>query len=299
VSRGGALDGRQPRGDRPHGQDRAPVRPESRPRLPRQALTLPGKGGRRPVARVSGRPCSLRDSEAELLATVGAFRVVPVGDLERDRPAESVRAEVRRLIDERLLESKTVPIDGRSTPVVALTREGKQLLEGLRAQESGARAQQYHAGFVKPRELAHDAQLYGVYRAEAARIEAEGGTPTRVVLDYELKREYQAYLNRPGRPEEESLDEARAAFAETHGLPVVDGHLELPDVRVEYQTADGEAVCRDLELVTEHYSRAQLAGKARAGFTAYGAGKAGGRLSGGAAHTGGTAFNPHALDWLR
>ena len=299
MSRAGAFDGRQPGGDRPQGQDQTPVRPESRPRLPRQELTRPDKGGRRPLARVGGRPCSLRDSEVELLATVGAFRVVPVGDLERDRPAESVRAEVRRLVDEGLLESKTVPINGSSTPVVALTREGKQLLEGLREQESGARPQEYHAGFVKPRELAHDAQLYGVYRAEAARIEADGGMPTRVVLDYELKREYQAYLNRPGRPEEESVDEARATFAESHGLPVVDGHLELPDVRVEYQTADGVAARRDLELVTEHYSRAQLAGKARAGFTAYGAGRAGGRLSGGAAHTGGTPFDPHALDWLR
>jgi hypothetical protein len=233
------------------------------------------------------------------MATVGAFRVVPVRDLEQDRPEDSVRAEVRRLVDERLLEGKTVMIDGSSTPVVALTREGKQLLETFREPDDQGRAQEYHAGFVKPREMAHDAQLYNVYRAEAARIENDGGTLNRVVLDYELKRDYQAFLNRIDRPEHETVDDARAAFAEAHGLPVVDGHIELPDLRVEFETADGLLEHRDLELVTEHYTRSQLAAKARAGFTAYRSAGTGKGLSGGDSKTGGTPFDPHNLDWLQ
>jgi hypothetical protein len=51
------------------------------------------------------------------------------------------------------------------------------------------------------------------------------------------------------------------AFADAHDLPVIDGHLELPDLRIEYEDADGRIETRDVEVVTEHYSRAQLAGK--------------------------------------
>jgi hypothetical protein len=234
----------------------------------------------------------------DLMTTVGAFRVVPVADLERDHPNQNVSAEVRRLAEDRLLERKTVVINGRSTPVVTLTREGKSVLDSSREESLSRRDQQYHAGFVKPRELAHDAQLYGVFRAEASRIADDGGRVARVVLDYELKREYQSFLNRPERPEDETVEQARATFAAASGLPVVDGHLELPDLRVEFETADGRLEHRDLELVTEHYSRSQLAGKARAGFTAYRAATPGRGMSGGESTTGGTPYDPHCLEWL-
>ena len=55
-----------------------------------------------------------------------------------------------------------------------------------------------------------------------------------------------------------------ATFAADAKLPVVDGHLALPDLRIEYETADGRIEYRDVELVTEHYSRGQLAGKSAA-----------------------------------
>ena len=97
----------------------------------------------------------------------------------------------------------------------------------------------------------------------------KGRHVTRVVLDYELKADYQRFLNRPDRPADATLEDDRAAFAAAHGLTVVDGHLELPDLRLEYEGPDGERGVRDVELVTEHYSRAQLAGKAAAGFAMY------------------------------
>ena len=52
----------------------------------------------------------------------------------------------------------------------------------------------------------------------------------------------------------------------------------------------------NVELVTEHYSRGQLAGKAKAGFAMYRA--AGGRRGGSSRH-GGTPLDPHNLEWLR
>jgi hypothetical protein len=149
---------------------------------------------------------------------------------------------------------------------------------------------------VKPRELAHDSQLYRAFKEEAERIEDERGRVTRVILDYELKSGYQSFLNRHDRPEEADLDADRHAFAEANGLHVVRGHLELPDLRIEYDTPDGRLEHRDVELVTDHYSRGQLAGKARAGFTCYRAGGSGGGRSG--ANRGSTPFDPRHLERL-
>jgi DNA-binding MarR family transcriptional regulator len=243
------------------------------------------------------RQSQYRPNESELrtLATVGSFRIVPVRDLSAVRGRAQDAANVRRLLQAGLLERQSLTIAGRSTPVVALTGEGLRVLEGGHREEHEARRQEYHAGFVKPREATHDAQLHAVYEAEAKRIEAEGGRSLRVVLDYEIKRDYQAYLNRTDRPKGETLKDAREAFAAASRLPVVDGHLELPDLRIEYETADGRLDVRDLELITEHYSRSQLAGKAKAGFTAY---RTGSKAAGGNARTGGTPYDPHYLEWL-
>ena len=106
---------------------------------------------------------------------------------------------------------------------------------------------------MKPRELAHDAQLFRVYRDEGARIDERGGRVDRVMLDFEFKREYQKYLNRKDRPDPPDLAADMRAFAEQHQFAIVHGHLELPDLRIEYQDDDGRLTHRDIELVTEHY----------------------------------------------
>jgi hypothetical protein len=239
----------------------------------------------------------LRESEARMLATVGTFRVVRAGDLQ---PTHSSRdawtGDLRTLSDQGLLEHRTVEINRESTAVVVLTKAGKELLDSHQHADSG-RDQTFHAGLVKPREIAHDSQLYRLFQAEAERIEAEGGRVTRVVLDYELKREYQTFLNRPGREDDADRADDLETFAAISGLTVVDGHLELPDLRLEFETADGRLEHRDVELVTEHYSRGQLAGKAAAGFALYRAAGAG-KSRGGAVRRGGTPFDPHHLERL-
>jgi hypothetical protein len=114
---------------------------------------------------------------------------------------------------------------------------------------------------------------------------------TRVVLDYEIKRDYQRFLNRPDRPADADVVHDRLAFAQANGLKVIDGHLELPDLRIEYETEDERLEYRDVELVTEHYSRGQVSGKARAGFTCYRTGGGGGQ-----ARAGGSPFDPRHLE---
>ena len=197
----------------------------------------------------------------------------------------------RHLSEQGLLTRETLTDRDGAHHVVALTREGKALLDAHATDALGGRRQEYYADIVKPRELRHDAQLYRVYLEEADRIERDGGRSTRVVLDYELKRDYQRFLNRDDASDDpRDIRQDRAAFAEAHGLPVIDGHLELPDLRIEYETADGRLEYRDVELETEHYSRGQLAGKARAGFVRYRAGSSGRRRAGG------TPFDPRHLE---
>jgi hypothetical protein len=275
-------------------------RPRADSHLPARGLTLPRSERREPV-RVEDRTYYLRGSESHTLATVGAFRVIPAVDLETQRPARDVwHGDVERLADQGLLVRTRIPIDGLPTAVVVLTREGKALLDAHQPTREDGHHQRYHAGLVKPRELGHDAQLYRMYQAEAARIEDDGGRVTRVVLDYEWKREYQAFLHRPDRADrvdESDPDADLRTFAAAYELPVIDGHLELPDLRIEYEMPDGRLAHRDLELVTPHYSRGQLAGKARAGFTLYRS-ASGGRVRGGAARTGGTPFDPKHLERL-
>ena len=261
--------------------------------VPSGGLRLPRTDRREPVA-VRDRVYHLRDSETRALAVIGTFRVVPEAEL-RHLSAASSRADFRGLTEQGLIARSTAIVNQQSTPLVVLTPEGKALLDAH--VDAGGARQQYHQGLVKPRELGHDVQLYRLYQMEAARLEHDGGRIARVVLDYELKRDYQTFLHRKDRPEGTSHETDLQAFADARHLPIIEGHLELPDLRIEYETEDGRVAHRDVELVTEHYSRGHLAGKAQAGFALYRAAGAG-RTSGGSTRTGGTPLDPHHLEAL-
>jgi hypothetical protein len=271
---------------------RAPgPRLDRRPTLPMERLTLP-RGEAREVIRVREHTYRLRASDAHILTTVGAFRVVRADDLQPMRSSRDAwNGDLRSLAEQGLIQTKTVTVNRQPIAVVVLTRAGKDVLDA-HVRPDDARRQIFHAGLVKPREIAHDSQIYRLFEAEAARIEADGGRVQRVILDYELKRDYQTFLNRPNKADDPRADLER--FAEDAKLPVVDDHLELPDLRIEYETPDGCIEYRDVELVTEHYSRGQLGGKRAAGFAMYRALGARGGLT----RTGGTPFDPHHLERL-
>ncbi len=242
-------------------------------------------GGRNARREVPGRDRThrLRSSEWDILRTVGTFRVVA----EPDLPQDTTSHDLRHLVEDRLIDRRTAIVNNQPTHLIVLSDEGRSLLELHRDDSPDDNRQQYHAGLVKPRELAHDVQYYRAFQDQAARVAAEGGRVTRVVLDYELKREYQRFLN---RPDHDDIDQDRHAFAEAHRLPIVDGHLEIPDLRLEIETEDGRVEFRDLEIITEHYSRGQIAGKARAGFTLYRAGNS---------QRGGRPADTDHLRWLK
>jgi len=75
-------------------------------------------------------------------------------------------------------------------------------------------------------------------------------------------------LNAPG-VRADDVGTLRQQVARDHGLVIVEGTIQIPDLRLEYETPSGEAARVDLELATEHYKPSQLAAKARAGFTLY------------------------------
>jgi hypothetical protein len=251
-------------------------------------LSLP-RGVSRERVEFRGQTYELRGSEVRTLATVGAFRVVPASDL-RDhaaRPAHVRNSDLRHLREQGLI--RTVPLisRGERTTVVTLTNEGRDLLDGARRPLGDEPRQAFYAGISRPRELSHDAQIYRAYEDAADRIDRAGGRVRRVVLEVELKREYQRLLQAPHRRRrqaDEDRDRDRlaaevAAWAQARELPVLDDHVQFPDVRLEYDDRDGRRAYEDVEVMTPHYRGAHAAGKARAGFSQYrGAGaRVGGR----------------------
>jgi hypothetical protein len=66
----------------------------------------------------------------------------------------------------------------------------------------------------------------------------------------------------------------------------------VPDVRIEYEHADGRPDREDLELATGHYNSRQMAAKQASGFSVHRSGAS--QLRTGKARRGGSPFDPHA-----
>ena len=258
-------------------------------------LNLP-RGPDRERVRDRGHEYTLRNSETRTLATVGAFRVVSSRDLldHDDGPADSRSGDLRHLREHGLIEIVRVP--GTREHAVALTKEGRSLLEHHRDRDQSSRQTFWH-GVKRERELAHDVQVYRAYERAAERLADRGARVDRVRLDHELKREYQQWLHErdhnrsdyDGHPDR-SEDEIRE-WAREHDLPYFDEEVHFPDLRIEYRDRDGQDHHEDLEVVTEHYRGAHAASVSQSGFSCYGGssfriGGGGGSRGGGGRHGG-------------
>jgi hypothetical protein len=258
-------------------------------------LHLP-RGLEREIVRDRDREYTLRGSESRTLATVGSFRVVSSRDLRdhNDRPADPRSGDLRHLREAGLIEIVRVP--GHRDHAVVLTKDGRSLLERHRDRDQ-EHGQTFYAGLKREREVDHDLQVYRAYERAEERLLERGVRIERVVLDYELKREYQKWLHERDRERDDydghpdrAAEEIRE-WALEHGLPYFDDELHFPDVRVEYQEPDGRWEREDIEVVTPHYRGAHGASVARSGFSCYqglslriigrsGGGKGGGRQGG-------------------
>jgi hypothetical protein len=189
-----------------------------------------------------------------------------------DRPADPRSGDLRHLREQGLIETARVP--GYRDHAVVLTKEGRGLLESHRDRDHDHQ-QTFYAGLVRERELEHDVQIYRAYQQAEAHLLERGAHIERVVLDHELKSEYQRWLHErdkdhddyDGHPDR-TADEIRD-WAHEHDLPHFDDEVHFPDVRIEYQEPDGRWDREDIEVTTEHYRGAHGASVARSGFLCY------------------------------
>ena len=225
---------------------------------------------RRPYPEIDrDRAVMLRDSEIKTLAEIGTFRAVTAEDLTRFRYAGDSRQawrDLNNLAREGLVRRRTA-LPGNQV-YLTLTRQGHRFIETHRPQGTDSRQVLYH-GFVKPREARHDAALYRLYQEGASRIARNGGKVQRVVLDFELKKAVHRKLAQLRELPESEHAQRKQEIAREHGLTVVNGKIPLPDLRIEYETADRDQTKVDLELATSDYHRDSLAEKARAGFAIF------------------------------
>jgi len=299
------VDPRQPDHDRPdvgRGGHTDPNAGDRGPSDPREVfardLALP-RGPDRGRVHARARVYELRGSEVRTLATVGAFRVVPEADL---KDPEMRPRDLRHLRELGLVTTQPYVVGKTRTRLVTLTTRGRGVLEQARRDSRSESPQAFYAGISKPRELAHDAQLFRAYLRAADRLVDRGGRVRRVVLEEDLKRAYQRFLqasNRrrrdsDGRPDR-TADEI-AQWARAQQLPMDGEHVQFPDLRIEYDARDGQRAIEDVEVTTPHYRGAHAAAKARSGFTRYRA--TGARLGGGggSSRSGGRGFDPRVAE---
>ena len=209
------------------------------------------------------RDYRLRRYEEHALADIGRFRIVATEDLSKylyDGHRVELERDLRSLARQGLIQYRTFEgSDGSTRELLTLTKSGYRL---LRAHYALPETQSAYYGFVKPKEANHDADIYRVYQHEGRRIARNGGRKFRVILDFELKRKLNRDFAMFGR-------ESQQEIAARHGLRVVNGKVPVPDLRIEYETPEGDMARVDLELATEHYRPRQLAEKVRAGFSLY------------------------------
>ncbi len=119
---------------------------------------------------------------------------------------------------------------------------------------------------------------------------SSGAEIQRIVLENELKAEFQTFMQEPNRDREDSdgrpdrsLLEIES-WAQEHDLPCdAQGHVQFPDVRIEYDI-DGREQTLDVEVMTPHYRGAHAAGKSSSGFSLYFSGGRGSVRGGGRSH---------------
>ncbi len=248
------------RTDRANATSRDPDRETHtrQPLVPADHLDLP-TGFRRERVRTHDATYLLRGPQSQTLAILGTFRAVEAGDLDhytRDTRARDL--DLRSLKRQALIASERLyTLGGHRVDMLALTDRGKSLLEDATRKDIG---QRYYAGFVRWRDMRHEAAIYRMYQEAAARLESSRARIHRIVLDAEIRSQYQRDLR--GRV-------SREAAAQAAELPIVNGHLMIPDLRIEYDTQEGERRHLDLELTTACYSRGQMSAKERAGFVLY------------------------------
>jgi hypothetical protein len=229
----------------------------------------------------------LRLEERKTMLELGRFRIIRTDDLADavyDGKPRKLREDLSYLRSKGLVTTRHINLrrDGKRrhidrVEVATLTKDGRAWLR--RSGEIPA-GQAVYAGFVKPREMEHDSLIYRAYRKEAEKITDQGGTNLRVKLDFEIKADVQKAIHAERKADPtRNMAEIKERVAKQRELPFVDGRIQIPDGRIEFdrklgndQDQGSRTGHEDIEVLTAAYRPGHLRAKAQAGFRAYAAG---------------------------
>jgi DNA-binding PadR family transcriptional regulator len=216
------------------------------------------------------RSHSLRSSEIRAMCDIGKFRTVDIKDLARFAYQNSdtrMAQGIRRLRSQGLIQERTIYRAHRQPRrILTLTEQGQRLLrKGSHVPDE----QRLYYGFLRLKETDHDTDLYKVYQKEAEEIQKEGGRLTKVRLDFELKGAVNRARDAAGKLPEGQRQAWLKAVTGQLGLSIKGGAIQLPDMQIEYETAEGTLAQANIELVTENYRGDAIRSKAAAGFKVY------------------------------
>jgi len=212
----------------------------------------------------------IRPSQEAALFDIGRFRAVNLADLKLGvfkGSQELATADLRSLIRQGLI--RRVWILGKEKKpleIASLTEAGVSVLKAMDPRMENDQ-QVVYAGFARVAELEHDSLLYRAFLKEIDRLREERCEVRKVVLDYELKSGL--YSLQQKRRGEKPFREVREETAQELALPVINGHVTLPDFRIEYEDEEGTRSRVDIEVATGNYRQGHIAAKALAGFRIY------------------------------
>ncbi len=94
-------------------------------------------------------------------------------------------------------------------------------------------------------------------------------------LDFEIKSEVQKAIHAARKVEpDREMDEIKQQVAQEHELPFIDGQIQIPDARIQYDFDQGTRTgFSDIEVATAAYRPSHLRAKAQAGFHIYASGR--------------------------
>lgn len=249
------------------------------------AYRLRQTGHRRELASRDREPArrSFQDRLHASLVDVAIHRAVASRDLVKHQFGGHPFAG-RRGIDNLKKSGLVEEHELHDTKVLTATPAGQRLAGRLSLERGYDQDQRTWSGLGKRADLKHDLALYRAIAEARAQLTERGLHVRRLRLDAEMRgemmRRTEAVRAARGRV---AADALREEIAERLQLPLDDnGAILWPDAQIEVaREPDGPEAGRvNIEITTEHYSRASIAAKSAAGFALFAANaKAGQRLA--------------------
>jgi hypothetical protein len=200
-------------------------------------------------------------SKLKLMGLIRMESIRPRGDVQLKRPVLSTR--YAKQIKGTVLKQQRSVLP--TYQIVYLARKARKALvnAGYERQVEGS----IGTGLQKHKELFHDSKLFQMTQIEIQALTTQGASGFRIETDMDLK----ARVNQQTQNLAKTIPmkDAKRKAAEDNQLAILNDKIMFPDVRLEYRDVQGNQSRVDLELTSDSYSKAQVAGKRAAGMKCY------------------------------